>query len=108
MVETYRSLRDENGQAINGRLQLFIYDIQDDGEIGSALKGTSIVPECAGTLLVVDDYVAKQIDKLKFIDGQLTLKDGEELIVPEKSEKELQIEALKQQIAELENEEAIK
>ena len=104
MVETYRSVRDENGQVINGRVQLFIYDIHEDGEIGGLLKGlngTSIVPQCAGTLLVVDEYVAKQADKLKFIDGTLVVKEGETIEEPVKSDAELQEEELLRQLAEL-------
>lgn len=58
-------------------------------------------PSSPGTLLFVDVWIIDQIDKLLFVDGELKVKDGEELIPPVKSELELEEEELLRRIAEI-------
>lgn len=101
MVDTYDQLKTNFGDNIRGRTKLFIVDVDDNGNIIKSYDGTSINPEVTGTLFIVDDWLIPQLDKVQFIDGVLSVKDGEELIPPVKSEKELQREALLKQIAEL-------
>lgn len=59
--------------------------------------------------IYVDDYVADQIYKCElYIDGlepKLIVKEGETIEVPEKSEKEKEIERLKFELEKLQNEE---
>ena len=52
-------------------------------------------------MFIVDDWIIPQLDKMEFIDGTLSVKDGEELMPPAKTEKELQIEAIERQLAAL-------
>ena len=101
MVNIYDSLRNENGDLINGRTKLFIINIQDDGTVGEYISGIACVPEGNGTMFIVDDYVVEQIDKLMFIGGELKVKDGETIEEPIKSEVEIQEEELLRQLAEL-------
>jgi|SRR5699024_4644123 len=101
MVNIYDSLRNENGDMASGRTKLFILSTEEDGSIRDFLSGYAIVPESQGSLFITDEYVVEQIDKLQFKDGELLIKDGEELIPPVKTEKELKREALLRQIAEL-------
>jgi len=49
----------------------------------------------------VDEWLIEQLDKVQFIDGTLSAKDGEELMPPVKSERQLQIEAIERQLAAL-------
>lgn len=101
MVNKYNSLRNENGDMVSGRTKLFILSTDEDGSIQDFLSGYAIVPENQGSLFIVDNYVVEQIQKLQFKDGTLSVKDGEELIPPVKSEKEFKIEELQRQMAEL-------
>lgn len=103
MVNIYDSLRGETGDMVLGRTKLFILSTEEGGTIENFLSGYAIVPEAQGTLFITDDYVVEQIDKLKFLDGVLSVKDGEEVLPPVKSEKELQRESLLKQLAELES-----
>lgn len=105
MVNIYESLRDENGNMVSGRTKLFILSTEEDGSIRDFLSGYAIVPESQGSLFITDEHVVEQIDKIQFKDSELLIKDGEELIPPVKSEKELKREALLRQIAELDAEE---
>lgn len=105
MVNIYESLRDENGNMVSGRTKLFILSTEEDGSIRDFLSGYAIVPESQGSLFITDEHVVEQIDKLQFKGGDLSVKYGEELIPPVKSEKELKREALLRQIAELDAEE---
>ena len=57
-------------------------------------------------MFIVDDWLIDQLDKVQFIDGELSVKDGEELIPPVKTEKEIQREALLKQLAELDSQPA--
>ena len=103
MLETYDNLRSDDGGVVNGRTKLFIKMYSDDGEILLSEHGTKLTPEGAGTMFIVDDWLIPQLDKVKFLDGVLSVKDGETLIPPVKTEKELQREALLKQLAELDS-----
>lgn len=103
MVDVYENIRSDNGAIIPGRTKLFIEQCDDDGTILKSKGGALLTPEGTGTMFIVDDWLLPQIDKLKFIDGVLSVKDGEELIPPVKTEKELQREALLKQLAELDS-----
>lgn len=101
MVNVYDSLKDEHGNFVQGRSNLFIMSAQKDYSIGRFMSGQSCVPLEPGTMFIVDEWLIEQIDKVQFVNGELSVKDGEELIPPVKSEKELKREALLRQIAEL-------
>lgn len=104
MIEVYESIRDENGSIVPGRTKLFIVDTNEFGDINLSEHGTKLTPEGTGAMFIVDDWLITQLDKVKFLDGVLSVKDGEELIPPVKTEKEIQREALLKQLAELESE----
>lgn len=106
MFKIYNDIKDDNQNVIPGLTKLFIEDVDDAGTLLNYLHGPLIVPERSGTLLIVDDWLIPQLDKVQFIDGVLSVKDGEELIPPVKTEKELQREALLKQLAELESQPA--
>ena len=101
MVNIYDTIKDDHGNLIPGVTKLFINSVQSDYTIGKFISGVACVPEGNGTMFIVDDWLIPQIDKLKFKDGVLSVKDGEELTPPVKSERELQREELLRQIAEL-------
>ncbi len=79
------------------------------GELSTSTLGNSAISKTSGIQFYVDDYVALQLDKMDItMDGftpKLELKEGEELIVPEKSEKEKEIERLKKELERLQAEE---
>ena len=106
MVNIYNNLRDENGNDVLGRSMLFITKIDEDGNIGEFLSGIAGTPMTNGTMFIVDDWLIDQLDKIQFIDSTLSVKDGETLIPPVKTEKELQREALLKQLAELDSQPA--
>lgn len=101
MVNIYNSLRDVYDNLINDRTKLFIKSTKEDGTIDDYIRGLAFTPEGNGTMFIVDEWLIEQLDKVQFIDGVLSVKDGEELIPPVKSEKELQIEAIERQLAAL-------
>lgn len=101
MVKIYDTIKDEYGNLIAGVTKLFVISVQPDYTIGKFISGVACVPEGNGTMFIVDDWLIPQIDKILFVDGALSVKDGEELIRPVKSEKELKREALLRKIAEL-------
>ena len=101
MVKIHDSLRDSEGDMVKGRTKLFILSTDSEGSICDFLEGYAIVPEESGTLFIVDDWLIPQINKLKFIDGELKVKDGEAINEPKKSEDELKEEELLRQLAEL-------
>lgn len=103
MINIYENIRDQSRNIVSGRTKLFIEDADADGNIINFLHGTSVVPDTSGSLFIVDDWLISQIEKVEFIDGELSIKDGESLDVPVKSDKELEIESLRRQIEELEN-----
>ena len=86
-----------------GRTKLFIVDTDNEGVIVRSYDGTSIIPENNGTLFIVDDWIIPQLDKILFVNGELKVKDGEEIVPPVKTERQLQIEKLQRQLAELES-----
>ena len=103
MIKVYNDIKDDKQNVIQGLTKLFIEDVDDVGAILNYLHGPLIVPERSGTLFIVDDWLIDQLDKIQFIDGVLSVKDGEELIPPVKTERELQREALLKQLAELDS-----
>ena len=106
MIELYDDVRLPNGSIANGRTKLFIKETLDDGSISNCQTGSLLIPDGAGTILIVDDWLIDQLDKVQFIDGVLSVKNGETLTPPVKTEKELQREALLKQLAELDSEPA--
>ena len=106
MINIYNNIRDENDVFISGRTFLFISnnDVDEQGNINTPTFGLGFSPETSGNLFIVDEWLIEQLDKVQFKDGVLSVKDGEELIPPVKTEKELQREALLKQLAELESE----
>ena len=101
MIHIYSSFRDSEGNNVNGRVKLFIRQTDEVGNIELFQSGIMVSPEENGTMFIVDDWLIPQIDKVQFKDGTLSVKDGEELIPPVKSEKQLKIEELERQMAEL-------
>ena len=99
MIEIYKSIRDENSGIVPGRTKLFIVNTNEFGEIILSEHGTKLTPEGTGTMFIVDDWLIPQLDKVQFIDGVLSVKEGELLDEPVKSEKEKQREELLRQLA---------
>ena len=106
MLELYDDVRFSDGSIAIGRTKLFIKETLDDGTISNCQTGSLLIPDGAGTILIVDDWLIDQLDKVQFIDGVLSVKDGETLTPPVKTEKELQREALLKQLAELDSQPA--
>ena len=106
MIKVYNDIKDDKQNVIQGLTKLFIEDVDEDGVILNILHGPTIVPERSGTLFIVDDWLIDQLDKVQFKEGELSVKDGEEIMPPVKSEKELQREALLKQLAELDSQPA--
>ena len=106
MVNIYDKLRDEHGELVNGRTKLFIKTVDSDGSVSEFNHGIAFVTEENGTQFIVDYWLVEQIDKLQFVGGSLSVKKGESLDPPAKSEKELQREALLKQLAELDSQPA--
>ena len=103
MITTYEQLKTDDGETVKGRTKLFIIESDEHGNIVRSHSGTTIIPEVTGTLFIVDDWLIPQLQKVKFSDGVLSVKDGEKLTPPVKTEKELQREALLKQLAELDS-----
>ena len=103
MLELYDDVRLSDGSIASGRTKLFIKETLDDGTISNCQTGSLLLPDGAGTIFIVDDWLIDQLDKVKFLDGVLSVKEGEELIPPVKTDKELQREALLKQLAELDS-----
>ena len=99
MVNIYNSLRDEYGDLIDGRTKLFIKSTKDDGTINDYIRGLAFTPEDNGTMFIIDEWLIEQLDKVQFVDGVLSVKEGEQLDEPVKSEKEKQREELLRQLA---------
>ena len=106
MIEIYESIRDEKGGIVPGRTKLFIVNSNEFGDIILSEHGTKLTPEGTGAMFIVDEWLIPQLDKVKFLDGVLSVKDGEELTAPVKTEKEIQREALLKQLAELDSQPA--
>ena len=103
MINCYDNNIDEYGNLITNRTKLFIRKVNEENEIEESFSGTRYVPEGAGTLFIVDDWIIPQLDKILFVNGELKVKDGEEIVPPVKTERQLQIEKLQRQLAELES-----
>lgn len=103
MVNIYDKLRDEHGELVKGRTKLFIKSVDSDGSISEFNHGIAFVTEENGTQFIVDEWLVEQIGKLHFVGGSLSVKEGESIDPPAKSEKELQREELLRQLAELES-----
>ena len=103
MVKTYDELRDENGITYKGRTRLFVRhsEINSEGGFGEFESGNASVFDASGYQFIVDDYVISQINKLKIVDGNLVVREGEEIMPPTKTEKELKIEEIERQLAAL-------
>ena len=99
MVNIYDELKDSDGNVLPGRTKFFIVETDENNNITRSYDGTSIIPESNGTLFIVDDWLIPQLDKVIFKDGTLKVKEGEQLVEPVKSEKELQREELLRQLA---------
>ncbi|MEN2468241.1 hypothetical protein [Ornithinibacillus sp. JPR2-1] len=78
-----------------------------DGAISSVIIGNQAVATEQGFQFYVDDYVAEQIDKCEFyLDGitpKLRVKEGEEIIEPELTEREKEIRRLQFELEQLQN-----
>jgi len=78
-----------------------------DGQVASVIVGNRAVSTDRGYQFYVDNYVADQIDKCElYFDGlspSLRVKEGEEIDVPEKKEKELEIERLEYELEKARN-----
>lgn len=100
MVKTY----NESGI---GRTKVFF--AVRDGRVSRVITGNHAVSTEQGLQFYVDDYVAEQIYKCELvIDGltpKLRVKEGEEIIEPELTEKEKEIRRLKFELEKLQNEE---
>lgn len=101
MIRLYESIYDGNRDFIDGRSKLFINKVDGDGNIVKFGGGIGYVPIEPGTLLIVDDYLIEQVDKLKFINNQLEVKEGMTIDVPQLSETEIKRQELLKQLAEL-------
>src|SRR5699024_7972212 len=104
MNQTYKNIKD-------GKVKVF-FVVDDDNSIESVKVGNRVVPVESGYQYYVDKEVAEQIDKvtLDFSEHKpkLTLKEGEELEVIEKAEKEKEIERLKKELERLQEEDESK
>lgn len=97
----YKTLYADNGSERSNCSVIFI-EVNETGEITSITNGGKVIGvSSSGLTFVVENIVLEQIDKFEVIGRDLVLKDGEEIIPPVKSEKELQIEAIERQLAAL-------
>ncbi len=99
LIETY----EEN---IDGdKVKVFI-SIKD-GDAHTITIGNNAVSKKSGIQFYVDEHVSLQLDKFDFImDGlvpTLELREGEELVIPEETEREKEIKRLKKELEQLEN-----
>lgn len=103
MINIYKDIKDDEGNIIKGRTKLFLNDndILDDGGINTFSSGIVITPETTGIMFIVDDYLIDQINKVKLINNQLVLKDGEEIVPPVKTDLEIEEEKLEKRLAAL-------
>ena len=101
MINIYNSLRDENDALVPNRTILFIRkdEINENGEFELYSYGLGVSLDGSGYSFIVDDWLINQLDNVVFKDGTLKVKEGEELVEPVKSEKELQREELLRQLA---------
>ena len=102
-INVYERIKDENGNPIAGRTMLFIPsdEVDDEDNINGFISGVGAVVSRTGHTFIVDDYLIDQTHKLKIINGELVVKDGETLDVPEKTPEEIEREQLLARLAEL-------
>ena len=77
-----------------------------DGDVASVIIGNRAVSTDRGYQFYVDDYVADQIDKCELIMNgfpRLKVKEEETIEVPEKSEKQKEIERLEYELERAKN-----
>lgn len=77
-----------------------------EGAVTSVIVGNHAVATERGFQFYVDDYVADQIDKCELIMNgfpRLKVKEGETVEVPEKSEKQKEIERLEYELERAKN-----
>lgn len=79
----------------------------DENGVTSLTLGNHAVSKKSGIQFYVDDFVAVQLDKVNFkmegLTPVLEVKDGEDIIIPEESEKEKEIKRLKRELERLSN-----
>lgn len=101
MIQTYKNSKD-------GKVKVF-FVVDDDNNIESVKVGNRVVPVESGYQYYVDKEVAEQIDKvtLDFSENKprIVLKEGEEITIPEKTEKEKEIERLEMELERLREDE---
>lgn len=95
MIKTYKNSAD-------GKVKVF-FVLDDDNNITSVKMGNRVVPVESGYQFYVDEYVAQQIDKvgIDFSDGKPHLIEKETIELPQKNEKEKEIERLEKELREL-------
>lgn len=97
----YDDFLDENEKTVINRKIVFVRS-DDFGNIKSSTKSDSVITvNKSGFVFIMDDYEAEQIDKFKVINGQLVLKDGKTIEEPQKTELQLEEEALQRQLEEI-------
>lgn len=98
-IETYKG--SDNGKYTK------VFFVVEDEIVRSVKVGNQVVPVEQGFQFYVEDYVALQIDKCELymenFKPRLKLKEGKEFELPQKTEKELEIERLKKELEHLEN-----
>ena len=80
-IKTYNSITDKLGNIKEGLTRMYIrYDnIDANGNILGQQNSRILVATEPGFLFGIEESVAKQYKKLKIINGELFLKDGEVL-----------------------------
>ena len=106
MVNVYEELYDEDGNSTPSRTKLFVpaKEVNEDGSFTSFQSGILVTPSTSGYFYIVDSWILNQIEKLVIVEGVLSVRDGEKITPPPKSDKELKREELLKQLAELESE----
>lgn len=98
MIKTY-SKKDY------GLIKVF-FEIEDDDVVAVEL-GNNVVSQSSGYQFYVDKNIALQIDKCElYMDGvtpKLRVRDGETIKDPQKTEKELEIERLEEELDRIKN-----
>lgn len=99
MINTYEKNVDGD------KVKVFI--AIENGAPTTITVGNHAVSKKGGVQFYVDEHVSVQMEKVNFsMDGfspKLTLKDGEKINGPQKTEKELRMEKLRKELEELEN-----
>lgn len=106
MVNIYEELYDDDGNTIPSRTKLFVpaKEVNEDGSFTAFQSGILVSPGTSGYFYIVDSWILNQVEKLVIVGGALSVRDGEELNPPPKSDIEIKREELLKQLAELESE----